>query len=195
MTAKGATPVVVSPLQDLTPEAAQQALFRIEAIFWETAVSPPTEPAARSAFHHQWLGQYLTFDPDLVFVARDEGHETIGYLVGTFASLATSPRFASLPYARTFAAAVTRYPAHLHINLTQAWRGRGVGGRLIAPFAKRVGAAGLPGFHVVTGAEARNVRFYTRQAFREIDRTIGARGNAVVFLGHDIVANDAPARA
>lgn len=178
--------VSIVPLLDLPPDAAKQPRAAIDAIFWETTTSPPTTATERHAFHDLWLGQYLRIDPALVFVAIDEHSAVGGYLVGTFANLATSPRFAALPYTQAFATAVTRFPAHLHVNLTTSWRGRGVGGLLVDAFADRVAAAGLPGFHVITGAAARNVPFYTRANFQEIARTTNARGNTVLFLGRAV---------
>jgi GNAT superfamily N-acetyltransferase len=176
----------ISRLCDLPADVTPSVGRDIEAIFWETTAAPPVDAVAREGFRAQWFGQYLHHDPGLVFVAINAHGAVGGYLVGTFASLATSPRFAALPYATTFAAAVARYPAHLHLNLTASWRGRGVGRLLIAAFVAQVRAAGLPGCHVVTGAASRNVSFYTREGFQEIDRSSNGRGKTVLFLGRDV---------
>jgi GNAT superfamily N-acetyltransferase len=157
----------------------------VEAVFWETAATPHPTGLARAAFQDLWLDQYLGHEPYLAFVARDTAGRIGGYLVGCHVDPARSPRFAALAYFQTFSAATARYPAHLHINLTADWRGYGIGGLLIDAFAATVRNAGLAGFHVVTGAAARNVAFYTRQGFREIARSSNARGNVVVFLGRD----------
>jgi GNAT superfamily N-acetyltransferase len=162
-----------------------QVRAAVEAIFWEAAAAPHSNGPERALFQDLWLDQYLRHEPQLAFVARDLAGRIGGYLVGCHSDPALSPRFAALPYFQVFAPACARYPAHLHINLTADWRGGGIGGQLIDAFAGTVRNAGLAGFHVVTGAAARNVMFYDRAGFREIARSTNARGNAVVFLGRD----------
>lgn len=172
----------IARLTDIDTPAVRAA---IEAIFWETVTTPPS-PATRDAFRDLWLGQYLRHEPHLVVVAQD-GHGSVsGYLVGCHDNPATSPRFTHLTFFSAFADACARYPAHLHINLTATCRGLGVGGRLISAFAETVRTADLPGLHVVTGADQRNVSFYTRAGFREIARTTNMRGSVVLFLGRDV---------
>ena len=57
------------------------------------------------------------------------------------------------------------YPAHLHINLTSAARGHGLGGRLIAALEENLRSTGVPGLHLVTDPHARNVSFYRKNGF------------------------------
>jgi GNAT superfamily N-acetyltransferase len=158
----------------------------IEAIFWETTVSPPADAVARAAFRDLWLDQYLRHDPGLAYVALDATSGALaGYLVGCWDNPATSPRFANLAYFQTFAAACDRFPAHLHINLTAACQNRGIGGRLIEAFAAATRDAGYPGVHVVTAGDARNVGFYTRAGFKRITAT-PRNGRDIVFLGREL---------
>ncbi len=157
---------------------------RIDAIFYETAPLAPTEPAARAAFHDLWLGQYLRHEPQLVHVAISAG-QLVGYLVACHTDPATSPRFASQLYFQPFAAACARFPAHLHINLTAAARGFGVGARLIEACVADVAAARRPGVHVVTSAAARNVTFYRRNGFIDV-AGVDRDGSRLVFLGRPV---------
>jgi GNAT superfamily N-acetyltransferase len=161
----------------------------IDAIFWETVLRAPTGDAEREAFYDLWLGQYLRLDPRDVFVALNTAGFVGGYLVGCRENPATSPRFSSLPYFQTFADACARYPGHLHLNLTAAWRGWGIGGCLITAFEMAASAAGLTGIHVVTGAGSRNVTFYARAGFKCIDRTQSAADRGIVFLGRDLTVH------
>jgi GNAT superfamily N-acetyltransferase len=163
------------------PRTLLRARADVDAIFYETAPRAPADSAARAAFYDVWLGQYLRHEPELAHVALSDGH-IVGYLVGCHTNPAVSPRFASLAYFQTFAAACARYPAHLHINLTEAARGSGTGARLIAACVADAAAAGLPGVHVVTSSSARNVGFYTRNGFAEVAATERG-GGRVVFLG------------
>jgi GNAT superfamily N-acetyltransferase len=175
--------IVILQFGQIDPAMAVQG---IDAIFWETTVRPPMLGADRGAFRELWLGQYLRHEPEHVHIAWDAATQRIaGYLVGCWDNPALSPRFASLSYFQTFAAACSRYPAHLHVNLTEPYRGRGIGGRLINVFAADTAAAGLPGMHVVTGGAARNVGFYTRLGFNRIAST-ARNDQETVFLGRDL---------
>lgn len=160
---------------------AAEVRTAIDAIFYETAPLAPADEPQRKAFYDLWLGQYLHHEPHLAHVALVDD-AIAGYLVGCHVNPATSERFARLGYFQTFAAACAHYPAHLHINLTETARGTGIGARLIDAFADDTRAAGLPGLHVVTSADARNIGFYARCGFSEIAAT-ERNGGRIVFLG------------
>ena len=169
--------------------SADVARAAIDAIFFETAPLAPADEQRRSAFHDLWLGQYLRHEPHLTWLAC-AGTDIVGYLVGCHVNPATSERFVSLSYFQTFADACARFPAHLHLNLTERARGSGIGGRLIDAFAADTRAAGLAGLHVVTSATARNVGFYRRNSFVEIAAT-ERNGAKILFLGR-VVDRDVP---
>ncbi|MBV1695604.1 MAG: GNAT family N-acetyltransferase [Hyphomicrobiales bacterium] len=174
--AGGREPIVLR-LSDLDdqPDRAAIAAAEINAIFFEASGRTFVDAASKDAFHDLWLGQYLRHDRGHVWLAVQpiEGGtagRVVGYLAGSRANPAQDPRFAELPYFAELAEPCRRYPAHLHINLAQAERGRGIGGRLIAAFSATLREAGEPGVHVVTGALARNVSFYRRLGFDEVAR-------------------------
>jgi GNAT superfamily N-acetyltransferase len=156
----------------------------IDAVFFEASGrSGFASPEERAAFRERWLGRYLAGGSDVVLIARDPQETVAGYLAGALEDPAEQERFADIGYFRAaFRDLCRRYPAHLHINLAPAFRGRGVGVRLIAAFAARAVAAGVPGFHVVTAKDARNVRFYTRCGLGAL-ATTSWNGREVVFLG------------
>ncbi len=136
----------------------------------------------KAAFRERWLGRYLLVDQPHVFLATDAADHVVGYVAGSIADIARQPRFADMATALAFAASSATYPAHLHINVAEDVRGQGVGAQLIETFAAHATACGAPGLHVVTGAASRNVRFYERCGFIEVDRRLNA-ANAIVFLG------------
>lgn len=154
----------------------------VDVIFWATSARPISDVREREAFRDLWLGDYLADDSPYAWVALTPDGDVVGYLAGSVAPIMGNERFAGLGYFGAFGEALRDYPAHLHINLDEAWRNRGIGRRLIDAFAAQVRAAGHPGFHVVTGATSRNVSFYTRAGFAEIARTRWKSGE-VVFLG------------
>jgi GNAT superfamily N-acetyltransferase len=159
----------------------------IEAVFFEASATRAFEStAAREAFFERWLGRYLSHDPALVHLALGHDGAVLGYLAGALDDPALNPRFNDIAYFGTFRHLTCEYPAHLHVNLTAAARGSGVGSALVAAFIADVAAAGLPGVHVVTGRAARNVSFYNRLGFIERGSVRAANGSDLVFLARRI---------
>jgi GNAT superfamily N-acetyltransferase len=75
------------------------------------------------------------------------------------------------------------------VNLAPQFRSRGIGTRLIGAFAVDALRAGATGMHVVTSADSRNVRFYTRNGFAEVARA-AVDGRELVFLGRRLDATE-----
>ncbi len=64
-----------------------------------------------------------------------------------------------------------RYPAHLHINVRDGFRGRAVGRELVERFLEQVRAAHLKGVHAAVSREnPRARRFFERLGFRVLSR-------------------------
>jgi GNAT superfamily N-acetyltransferase len=169
------------------PECPPRMLAQIDTILIETSVRPPPSGPEREAFRERWLGRYLRGGTDVVLLAL-AGEDTVaGYLVGALEDPAKQERFADIGYFRThFAELTRRFPAHLHVNLGEPFRGRGIGARLVEEFAVTARQAGAPGMHVVTGRGMRNVRFYERCGF--IERGSAPwKGGEVVFLGRALL--------
>lgn len=152
----------------------QRLVPALDAIFFESSGTQSfADEAERQAFRERWLGKYLADEPEWAYSAITRDGTLAGYLVGSLSEASGL---------EGFAAAATDYPAHLHVNLAAAYRNRGIGGKLVAAFAADAGRAGAKGVHVVTSADARNVRFYERSGFREVARSqLGGRD--LLFLG------------
>jgi ribosomal protein S18 acetylase RimI-like enzyme len=61
---------------------------------------------------------------------------------------------------------ITRYPAHLHMNVLPEYQRKGLGGRLMAQFIETMRAAGAPGVHLVTSTENKKaLPFYEKEGF------------------------------
>lgn len=160
---------------------------QIDAIFFQaSSVQSFRDNEHRRAFRWLWLGRYLMEEPDHGLVAMFAG-EVCGYLVGSLADPAHRAEFRELAYFQEFSAQTKQYPAHLHINVDQTMRSRGVGGLLIEVFEAHARAGHAPGMHIVTGAGMRNVGFYERLGFREVARA-PRKGSEVVMLAKRIAA-------
>jgi GNAT superfamily N-acetyltransferase len=137
----------------------------------------------RECFLDKWLGRYLDDWPQLASVAVcEQTGQVAGYCVGCAHDVASDGRFADVSYFPLIAKFTPHYPAHLHINLAERWRGRSIGKALIGHFAQGVSALGAPGVHVVTGAGSRNRNFYARAGFSEIT-TLVWNDARIVMLG------------
>jgi GNAT superfamily N-acetyltransferase len=168
-------------------EIAPALLRQVEDIFFEASGRSFAPGPERDAFRERWLGRYLTGGTDAVLLALDGG-TVAGYLVGAVHDPAEQARFADMTYFRAeFRPLCRTFPAHLHINLAPAFRGMGLGGRLIEAFAAYAAAAGAPGMHVVTAEGARNVSFYARCGLAERGATLW-NGRRVVFLARPLTA-------
>jgi ribosomal protein S18 acetylase RimI-like enzyme len=145
----------------------------IDAIFFEASNTKSFESdAARADFRERWLGRYLKSEPQFAYLALAASTEVVGYLVGSLDDPEPDERFRDL---------AKRFPAHLHVNLAPAFRGLGLGSRLIDTFVADAKQTGAPGVHVVTNATSANVRFYNRNGFFEAGRA--GPNKELVFLG------------
>lgn len=149
----------------------------LDAIFFEASntKSFPSEEA-RTAFRERWFGRYLKHYPQWAYVAQSADDTVAGYLVGALDEPAGFD---------DFAAATETFPAHLHVNLAPQFRSRGIGAELIDAFAADAARAGAKGMHVITSADARNVRFYQRAGFHRAATTM-ANGHELVLLGRPL---------
>jgi GNAT superfamily N-acetyltransferase len=166
----------------LSPALIEQ----INTIFFEASSRTFPPGPERDAFRERWLGRYLRGGSDALFLAL-QGEDTVaGYLVGAVENPALQERFADIGYFRTeFAELCRQFPAHLHINLSPAFRSRGIGARLIEAFAGYASGRGAAGMHIVTGQGMRNVRFYERCGFGERGKAPW-KGGEVVFLARSL---------
>jgi GNAT superfamily N-acetyltransferase len=158
----------------------------LDRIFFTSSARQSFETEREKAeFRERWLGRYLKYFPDCTVVALDKGGRAIGYIIGSLDDPATDPLFADVPVLAAFAAQTARYPAQLHINIDEGWRGHGIGAALIAAFADLASEAGVPGIHAVTARGMRNIGFYLANGFEERG---AARVNdrELVFLGRDV---------
>jgi ribosomal protein S18 acetylase RimI-like enzyme len=136
-------------------------------IFEETAPTLASLPAdARQAFEQKYFGIYLE-TPEFFYLAFEHDF-VLGYLAGAPQTLPL--HFELNQYLEKFRTEIEAHsPAHLHLNLTAAARGMGLGSRLIAGFIQDLSKMlpAPPGVHIVTSTDAGNVRFYLKNGFEK----------------------------
>jgi GNAT superfamily N-acetyltransferase len=179
------TRISIQRLVDLEAAGIPAAtlLEGVARIFRETAATWPANPDDARAFQELWLDQYICHERDLVWLATpaDRPQTIVGYLVGCKINPARSSRFATLAYFAVFAEHCAAYPAHLHINVTATHRNRRIGERLVESLCAQLAGDQLPGVHVVTARDQRNVEFYKRLGFVELASTPRSK-TEVLFL-------------
>ena len=63
------------------------------------------------------------------------------------------------------------YPAHLHINVDSAWRGRGLGQRLMEAYLQQIRGLGVPGVYLeTTSLNEVACRLYEKMGFRLLEQ-------------------------
>lgn len=156
-------------------------------ICYETASIDVAEEQ-KYAFALRWALPYLRHFPQCCFVA-ELGNQVVGYIVGTPDTQAQVDLFTRhelpeiqtlvskrTPLANSFlnggtldptvADILADYPAHLHINLTSACRGLGVGARLMAELEFQLQEQGIQGMHLgVAKQNMSAVKFYQHQGY------------------------------
>jgi ribosomal protein S18 acetylase RimI-like enzyme len=164
--------VHILSLSELEPGERPRILEEAAAIFWVTAGSPTFDsPAEGQAFYMRWFGRYLETQPELFFLAVDDGGAAIGYLAGlldTFSAAARPIAGDIAYYTPSFRAGVASYPSHFHINVKPGHQGKGLGRRLVERLCEDCAVAGSSGIHVVTGAQSRAVDFYRSCGFERV---------------------------
>lgn len=161
----------------------EAALTALEEIFFLSSVRTDfASDEERAGFLERWTGWYVREAPEHVLFAHDPENGTIhGYLTGCLDSAGAAALARTIPRYDLFADRFDCFPAHLHINVRPGCRDFGVGRLLIDQFADCCRAAYLPGMHLITAVGARNVPFYQRAGFTEVE----PRG-PLLFLGRSL---------
>lgn len=116
--------------------------------------------AQKDSFSYKYLTYYKDKYPDIFLVCRDE-KKILGYICGSPDSINDEVLYKLLAHYQVFEDLYSRFPAHLHINLSSESRGLGVGSKLVENFESIVKS----NIHIITGPSARNKSFYLKNEF------------------------------
>lgn len=178
--------VTIARWQDLASDHAR-LLPALDAIFFASSATQTfASDEARALFRERWLGRYLMHFPEWAYVALAPDGTPAGYLVGSLADPAETPLFGDLKHFAAWRDLTRRFPAQLHVNLDERWRGQGIGRALIEAFLRDARRAGAPGVHVVTARGLRNVGFYLSAGFKEAGALPQSGGRELLFLAQSL---------
>lgn len=163
---------------------ARQEEFR--KIFFETSARREfADAAAKEDFWTKWTAYYFLNQPQYIYVAI-EANAIKGYLTGCPDSIKALDDLGAVnPSYGVFADLFARFPAHLHINLTERVRGKGYGRRLIEAFLLDLAEERCSGVHIVTSPSADNVAFYRKLSFNHLDEREW-KGTPLLLMGKSL---------
>lgn len=170
-------------LSEVSSESLPPLLEGSRAVFIETrARNTFPSDSEEKAFEWKYFGIYATC-PEWFYVAI-HGGAVVGYLAGTPRTLPV--HFELNSYLKAFEQPIMDgFPAHLHINLSKASRGLGIGTRMISRYIADLTTLQAKGVHIVTSSSDRNVSFYLKNHFVEIKREPHG-SSQLLFMGREI---------
>jgi N-acetylmuramic acid 6-phosphate (MurNAc-6-P) etherase/ribosomal protein S18 acetylase RimI-like enzyme len=160
-----------------------------------------------------YVGPYIVLQPDYALVLEDTQGKICGYALGTpdtkkffdryetiwrprLAASFEPPTGDSVQWTRADAVhnsyhhpdyyivpQYETYPAHMHIDLLEEARGKGIGRKMLEEVMSRLRANGIPGVHL--GVSINNesaMAFYRKLGFSEICR-VGVIPDGTVYMG------------
>jgi len=143
-------------------------LGEIDDIFLESSARRDfCSPEEKQSFREMSLGRYIAKHRDSFFVALDNAR-CVGYLAGCLENPTQLTHFNDVSYFRYIEDICQDYPAHLHINLAERYRNRGLGATLVERFADWAKLHSVGGIQIVTSSASRSIPFYRRLGFREL---------------------------
>lgn len=176
----------IRPLRAEDRAAVREICLRTAGIAVKT-------PAQRAFLWTMYSDCYTGEYPDFCFVAADRSGRPVGYILCApgYKDYLTAFRRSYLPQLKRIslyqwfrAGAEARwmrpfagrgYPAHMHIDLLEEARHRGVGTQLFQALCARLRAEGIPGLCLGVGAENRNaIAFYRKMGFLPLRRAGGS---------------------
>ena len=141
-------------------------LLVLQNIFYSTSSKKDFKTEKEKAlFFNRWAGQYLENFSDDALIAEKNG-EVVGYLLGCRNTEKFLPQLLKNNKSlEVFEDLYLQFPAHLHINSDPKFQGQGIGSQLIKYYMNQLKSALIPGLHIITSPESRNVNFYRKNGF------------------------------
>ena len=157
-------------------------------------------PGQRGVLLTLYCNYYIEQEPESCLVLADENDDAVGYCIAASDWVLYKARFSKvyLPVLRRRGGILhvlrkkseTRlldsfaesYPAHLHIDLREGWRGSGYGTKLLAEMAELLAVGGVKGIMLGVGAENTGAqRFYERFGYSVIGKAYNC-----IYYGYSI---------
>jgi len=139
----------------------------------------------KQAFRDMSLGRYIERHRSSFLVAFNDAGGAVGYLAGCLENPVTLNHFNDVGYFRDIDDLCRDYPAHLHVNVAEGYRNRGLGTALVGRFVEWAKLHSVKGIHLLTSSTARSIPFYRRSGFNEL-RTFPWNSGISVCMGRKL---------
>ncbi len=161
-------------------------LADIDGIFFTSSARRDFgSPEEKQAFREMSLGRYIESHRSSFFVVLDADGRVVGYLAGCLENPMTLSHFNDVAYFRDIEDICRDYPAHLHVNVAEWYRNRGLGTALVGRFVEWAKLHSIRGIHLVTSSAARSIPFYQRSGFIQL-RTFPWNSGISVCMGRKL---------
>ena len=158
----------------------------IDRIFFESSVRRDfCGQEEKQSFREMSLGRYIEKHRSSFFVALDDDGHAVGYLAGCLENPLTLNHFNDVSYFRYIGDICQDYPAHLHVNVAERYRNRGLGTGLVQRFVAWAKLHSVEGIQLVTSSTSRSIPFYRRSGFVEL-RTFPWNSGISVCMGRKL---------
>lgn len=164
----------------------ENQLNNVDEIFFSTSSKKEFISAKeKEEFRAKYLGHYIQKYNKYFYVALEHG-SVIGYLCCCPDTLSDDYFLETFGYYQNLEPKkLLRFNAHLHINLSEQSRGKGIGSKLIKNICNRLHADNVEGVHIFTTPDSENVSFYKRNYFCD-ELSVQYHDIPLLFLGRKI---------
>lgn len=130
-------------------------------IFYESSPRKNFESIEeKKLFQHKYLDYYKISYPEYFYIALNS-EKVLGYICGSPDSRRDEELKQVVSHYKIFKEEYDIFPAHLHINLSSASRGLGIGSKLVKHFEKNIDNS----VHLITSPDAKNRSFYKKNGY------------------------------
>ncbi len=165
----------------------------VRRICIETSGLPTEEEKDRKFLFYMYNDYYIEFEPESCFVLTDDNDVAQGYVIcaKNFVSYAENmekfylPRIFQLGHKYNFMARYemflhgiykNKYPAHLHIDISPNFQGKGGGTALVTALKEHLREHGVKGIMLSAGEGNKNaIAFYKKNGFKTVNSIFGSR--------------------
>lgn len=152
----------------LSDEAHKIFSSQLKDIFFHSSsVKQFKDEVHRQEFFQKWCGDYQSLYPEFFYLMVDDKSNLLAYLCVCPDTLKGMEHL-QLKSLVTFTDEYQKYPAHLHMNTHQDYRGLGLGAMILAGVEADLRMKGIKGLHLITEKTSRNYQFYFKQGFQYV---------------------------
>jgi ribosomal protein S18 acetylase RimI-like enzyme len=181
--------IKIKTLDQVSPLEKSKFVNEVREIFYlSSSIKSFKDAQHKIDFFDKWCGDYLILYSESFYLLIDEHdnkNKVLGYLSGVKDSKNALMNL-RVPGLSLFEDLYINFPAHLHINFHPDARGAGYGSMLTEHFCAVLGELFIPGIHLVTSPEARNVSFYKKLNFN-FESIRQLNGSNLLFLGRNLI--------